>query len=97
MNPGPRGRVGLAAPTVLLSLLLGPPADAGEGSRSLTWERAFPVSGRAVDVHLRASFTGRDGQPHQLELWRQGETFLHRRTDDALDLFVVAHERGRYD
>jgi hypothetical protein len=57
---------------------------------SLSWERAFPVERSAPDVHLEATFHGSDGKPHRLELWRHGRTFLHRKTDDALDLYVVA-------
>ena len=39
-----------------------------------------------------------DGRPHRLELWRHGRAFLHRRTDDSLDLYVVASGRaGDYD
>jgi hypothetical protein len=64
---------------------------------SLTWERAFPVDRAPADVHLSATFTGSDHRAHRLELWRHGTSFLHRRTDDALDLFVVAPSaRGEY-
>jgi len=77
------GVVTLAAATALAG-------GASAPAPSLSWERAFPVERAAPDVHLEASFQGSDGQPHRLELWRHGSTFLHRKTDDALDVYVVA-------
>jgi hypothetical protein len=62
---------------------------AGAAGPSLSWERAFPVERAAPDVHLEATFSGSDGRTHHLELWRHGHSFLHRKTDDALDLYVV--------
>jgi hypothetical protein len=65
-------------------------------SASLSWERAFPVERSASAVHLQATFAGSDGRPHSLELWRQGHSFLHRRTDDTLDLYVVETRPREY-
>ena len=86
-----RAFAGLAGILVLGGWASPPAIPAGP---ALTWERAFPVDRAAADVHLSATFTGVDGRPHRLELWRHGTSFLHRRTDDALDLFVVARPAG---
>lgn len=87
-----RGGVGLGSLAGLL-LVLGAwtsPSSRSQAGPSLTWERAFPVDRAPTDVHVSATFTGSDHRAHRLELWRHGTSFLHRRTDDALDLFVVA-------
>jgi hypothetical protein len=55
---------------------------------ALDWEVAFPVGSAARDVHLDAHFVGSDGSAHRLQLWRHGSEFLHRRTDQVLDLFL---------
>jgi hypothetical protein len=88
------GVLGLVGLLVLGGWAAPPGTPAGP---SLTWERAFPVDRAPVDVHLSATFTGSDRRPHRLELWRHGTSFLHRRTDDVLDLFVVARSaRNEY-
>jgi len=54
---------------------------------TLSWEEAFPVdTSRAL--YLDAHYVGSDGASHRLQLWRRGTDFLHRRTDDALDLYL---------
>jgi hypothetical protein len=73
-----------------------PVAAAATPPTTLSWERAFPVERAAPDVHLEATFHGSDGKPHRLELWRHGRTFLHRKTDDQLDLYVVARSGNDY-
>ena len=66
-------------------------------SAALDWEAAFPVAGAAKDVHLDAHFVGSDGATHRLQLWRHGSEFLHRRTDEVLDLFLrQAGKKGDY-
>ena len=63
----------------------------------LDWEVAFPVEVAARDVYLDAHFLGSDGASHRLQLWRHGTEFLHRRTDDALDLYLSqAGKKGDY-
>jgi hypothetical protein len=69
-------------------------ADTRPNAAILTWERAFPVDAEAEHVHFVASFAGKDGGRHTLEVWRRGETFLRRTTDGQLDMYVVAR-RGR--
>jgi hypothetical protein len=68
--------------------------DTRPKAASLTWERAFPVDAEAQQVHFVASFAGKDGGRHTLEVWRRGEAFLRRTTDGQLDMYVVAR-RGR--
>jgi hypothetical protein len=63
----------------------------------LDWESAFPVESAARDVYVDAHFLGSDGNPHRLQIWRHGSEFLHRRTDEALDLYLSrAGVKGDY-
>jgi hypothetical protein len=65
-------------------------ASAGQPSMttSLTWDEAFPIASAANEVRIDAHFQGSDGMSHRLRLWRHGTSFLHRQTDEALDLYV---------
>jgi hypothetical protein len=69
-------------------LLTATPSRARAAQPSLTWEEAFPIASATADVHVEARFQGSDGMSHRLSLWRHGTAFLHRRTDEALDLYV---------
>lgn len=64
------------------------PERAANLSPALSWEDAFPVAAAQPAVYLDAHFVGSDGAPHRLQVWRRGTAFLHRRTDDALDLYL---------
>jgi hypothetical protein len=61
------------------------PLSAGQ---AMSWEEAFPVESAKSDVYFDAHFVGSDGGNHRLQLWRQGTEFLHRRTDETLDLYL---------
>lgn len=65
----------------------GTAADAGLG-----WAQAFPVAHREAAVHFIARYRDAAGADHRLEVWRVGERYLHRRSDDQLDLYVVPAE-----
>jgi hypothetical protein len=87
----------VAAGACLLGLASGGVAkDRAAATPALTWERAFPVARAAPDVHLDATFSGADGKQHRLELWRHGKSYLHRKTDETLDLYVVATRDREY-
>ena len=63
-------------------------AAAGSGS-ALKWEQAFPVSHPEAAVHFVATYLDAAGASHRLEVWRVGMRYLHRRSDDRLDLYAV--------
>lgn len=58
------------------------------------WERAFPCRSRAADVHFTARFAGSDGKAHRLEVWRHGNLFVRRRTDQDLDVYAQVRRDG---
>ena len=56
----------------------------------VAWDDAFATGREPAAIHYRASYRGSDGREHRLEVWRSGTQFLRRRTDDRMDLYVVA-------
>jgi hypothetical protein len=55
---------------------------------ALAWADAFPVSAAPTVVHFSARYRDARGVWHRLETWRRGESGLHRRTDDRIDLYA---------
>ena len=88
------GCPGRTAALVAAGLLVGAWAGtvdaqaAQPASSTLTWDEAFPIAGAAGDIYVDAHFQGSDSLPHRLQLWRHGARFVHRRTDETLDLYV---------
>jgi hypothetical protein len=83
-----RSLVGGLVAGVVAVLGVCPPLGAGQ-TTMLSWEEAFPVqAAKDEDVYLDAHFVGSDGTRHRLQVWRRGTDFLHRRTDEALDLYL---------
>ena len=56
-------------------------------AKELTFEQAFSEKGEPATLHYRAVFTSR-GTEHQLEVWRDGERRLKRRTDEAIETYA---------
>jgi hypothetical protein len=76
----------------LLALASGARAE----DKPLTWEEAFSLAGAPNGVHIKASYVDGKGKPHTLEVWRDGDRRLRRRTDDALDLLADKAAGGDY-
>lgn len=70
---------------------------ATQASGKSPFDQAFPFEGEPPALHYRVSYVGADG-PHTLEVWRDGQSRLRRRTDDALDSYVVRDDQdpGEY-
>jgi len=77
----------LAAASAALGCTVAAPV-AVAGQPALTFESAFQVSGEPPALYYRATFEGRDG-PHTLQVWRDGQTRLRRKTDEAVDMVVT--------
>lgn len=58
------------------------------------WNQAFPTRAAPTDVHFVAHYVDGRGARHSLEVWRRDQTFLHRRTDDLIDLYAVTDHPG---
>jgi hypothetical protein len=86
-----RGRAVTAA---LLCLVSAATLRAEEAASE--WERAFPTRAAPAQVHFRAAYLDGSGRTHDLEVWREADVRLRRRTDDAIDLFVEKSQSGEY-
>jgi hypothetical protein len=73
---------------------------------SSVWQAAFPIAAAPAHVHFHARYLDGRGAPHTLEVWRDGEQRLLRKSDAAIDLYaeqkvggeiefhIVDHSRG---
>jgi len=75
-----------ALAAALACVMAAPAAVAGQPAP--TFESTFQTGGEPPALYYRATFQGRDG-PHTLQVWRDGQTRLRRKTDEAVDTYVT--------
>jgi hypothetical protein len=61
------------------------------------WEASFPVAGAPTRVYFRAHYTDGRGESHELQVWRNGDREVRRRTDAAIDLYADKDNAGNLD
>ena len=71
----------------LATLCVATAASLNAGAQDLTFEQVFSDKGEPSTLHYQAVFTSRDGQ-HHLEVWRDGDRRVKRRTDEAIETYV---------
>ncbi len=76
----------------LALVLLAAAAPAAASTGGLTFEQAFAAGRKPTGVHFQATFRVA-GAEHQLEVWRDGDRRVRRRTDDAVETFAF-HRPG---
>lgn len=81
--------LGMVAGALLLTGPAAAAAAAANSGRALDWAQAFPVAQPEAAVHFVATYRDAAGANHRLEVWRVGTRYLHRRSDDRLDLYAV--------
>jgi hypothetical protein len=83
---------------VLLSLI-GPgyPVQPVSAPAPLSWERVFSLAGAPALVHAQVHYLDSGGGSHSLELLRQGDRRVVRKTDGALELLAERNARGEVD
>ncbi len=54
----------------------------------LTFERAFSAAGEPPALHFQATVANATSE-HRLEIWRDGDRRLKRRTDDAVEIYAA--------
>ena len=64
-------------------------------AQALTFEQAFGGRGEPGALHCQVAFVSK-GAEHRLELWRDGDQRVKRRTDDAIETYAF-HEQGKPD
>ncbi|SPB18033.1 hypothetical protein NOV72_05232 [Caballeronia novacaledonica] len=62
--------------------------NASAAPRDSSFESVFSVKGEPASLYYKVRFVANDG-PHTMQIWRDGQTRLRRRTDDALDTYVI--------
>ncbi|MDE2146176.1 MAG: hypothetical protein KGJ24_05765 [Burkholderiales bacterium] len=66
-------------------------ASAPDGAAGLRFEQVFDSRGEPPALHYRVAYAAGEGASapmHRLEVWRDGERRLVRRTDDAIETHV---------
>ncbi|HTN51069.1 MAG TPA: hypothetical protein VML50_01595 [Anaeromyxobacter sp.] len=76
------GRLRLAA--LCLATALSPAARGEE----LAFDQAFSTRGEPAALHYAVVFTSPRGEEHRLEVWREGDRQVRRRTDEALETYA---------
>ena len=64
---------------------------------SSQWEAAFPTRDAPPQVYFRAGYRDDVDRTHRLEVWREADLRLRRRTDEAIDLYVEKSGSGEYE
>ena len=62
-------------------------------SAALDFDQVFATRGEPESLHFRVRYD-LHGVTHQLEVWRDGERRLRRRTDDAIETLVIRDRPG---
>lgn len=75
--------LGLRLATFCVATAVSLNAQAG----GLRFEQVFNEKGEPRTLHYRAEFSSR-GARHQVEVWRDGERRMKRRTDDAIEVYA---------
>jgi len=78
-------------------LCLGSAATVRAQDATSEWKTAFPTGAAPSQVHFRAVYRDGFDRAHELEVWRQADVRLRRRTDDSLDLYVEKSGSGEYE
>ncbi len=83
LTPGHSCRLRLRAATLFVAVVVSLNLSANE----LKFEQIFSDKGEPPSLHYLAEFSSK-GTQHQLELWRDGERRLKRRTDDSVEIYA---------
>lgn len=58
--------------------------------KSLKFEHVFKSQGEPKALYFQSQFySAADGRKHNLQVWRDGELHLRRKTDQAIDTYVI--------
>ena len=61
---------------------------AGAPAAQLRFDDAFTAR-HATSIHYQARFTGPNGRQQKLEAWRDGDSRVKRRTNDAIETYAI--------
>ncbi|MGJ7915945.1 hypothetical protein ACI48D_10765 [Massilia sp. LXY-6] len=83
-HPRKQGRQNLRFAVLCAAAAVFFPAQA----KDLTFEQAFHTKGEPDATHFEATYVSH-GATHQVEVWRDGERRIKRRTDDAAETYAL--------
>jgi hypothetical protein len=86
---------GRALTAGLLCLLCASTVRAEDASSQ--WEQSFPTRNAPRQAYFRAGYRDELGRTHRLEVWREADLRLRRKTDEAIDLYVEKSRSGEYE
>ena len=67
----------------------------GAGAQ-VAWDDAFPTASAPPNVYFQARYLDARGDSHRLEVWREADVRLRRKTDEAIDFSVERDLSGGY-
>jgi hypothetical protein len=67
----------------------------GAGAQ-VTWDEAFPTTSAPPNVYFQARYRDARGERHRLQVWREANARLRRKTDEVIDVSVERDLSGRY-
>jgi hypothetical protein len=62
----------------------------------VAWDEAFPTASAPPNVYFQARYRDARGERHRLQVWREADTRLRRKTDEVIDVSVERDPFGRY-
>lgn len=60
--------------------------------KTLKFDDIFNASAEPKSFYYKANFNSGDGKNHTLQVWRDGQLHLRRRTDDAIDTYIIRNK-----
>jgi hypothetical protein len=67
----------------------------GAGAQ-VAWDEAFPTASAPPNVYFQARYRDARGERHRLQVWREADARLRRKTDEVIDVSVERDLSGRY-
>lgn len=75
------------AQAALCAVLIASTVEARAAEPAIAFDRAFSDRDEPASLHYRAVFSAR-GSEHRMEVWRDGQRRIKRRTDDAVEIYA---------
>ncbi len=69
-------------------------AVTAQHKNSLKFDQVFSTNNEPKNIYYQANFAANDTQNHRLEVWREGQLHLRRKTDNAIDTYVIREAKN---
>lgn len=71
-------------------------ASTPSAGAEVAWDEAFPTASAPSNVYFQGRYRDARGEHHRLQVWREADARLRRKTDEAIDVAVERDLSGRY-